>query len=253
MKKSNKIILILAAILFITGLAFSVTGMIKGASPMAMLYDGKLSVSLPEDNVNAFEESNRYALPASGINHIDISWISGTVSVIPYEGKEIILEESSTEKITEDEGLKFTLEEGELEISSKRKITLVPFRSNLIHKDLVVKVPYALNEISVDTVSGDFYLEGVSADHVEFDSVSGNFRGEFKVMPEKMEIETVSGDGTVYLPEEAEFRASLSCLSGKITSDLPGTLSDKYFISGDGTGKIEMDSVSGNLNLEVLK
>ena len=51
-----------------------------------------------DDFDNDFEENNTYHVSDASINSIDIDWISGRVTVIPYDGDDIVIRENQRAK-----------------------------------------------------------------------------------------------------------------------------------------------------------
>ena len=97
MKKSTKIILMISICLISVGIVLSAIGRFAGASPRHILFDGLWNASFRygDDFDNDFEENNTYHVSDASINSIDIDWISGRVTVIPYDGDDIVIREKA--------------------------------------------------------------------------------------------------------------------------------------------------------------
>ena len=100
--------------------------------------------------------------------------------------------------------------------------------------------------VSVDNVSGSVRLSG-TFDRIDVDTVSGETSLDCASVPSKIEVDGVSGNISVSLPETAGFTASLDSVSGSINCDFPGTLGDDRVTVGDGSLNIRCNTVSGNL------
>ncbi len=79
------------------GIVLSAIGRFAGASPRHILFDGLWNASFRygDDFDNDFEENNTYHVSDASINSIDIDWISGRVTVIPYDGDDIVIREKN--------------------------------------------------------------------------------------------------------------------------------------------------------------
>ena len=71
--------------------------------------------------------------------------------------------------------------------------------------------------------------------------------------PNSIDLDSVSGQLVVVLPENTGFTAELDSLSGKMYSDFSTTYQDDTMCYLDGACKITMDSVSGNLRIRQSK
>lgn len=119
--------------------------------------------------------------------------------------------------------------------------------------------------LTVDSASGDIYLEG-NFKTAGFDVASGDIQFKNSIMPEKIDIDSSSGDIEIYLPyyeddekanEKAGFTVNYSKASGDITSEFPV---QGAFDSGDGkaiyeNGKseINVDIASGDVEIKKNK
>jgi len=91
-------------------------------------------------------------------------------------------------------------------------------------------------------------------------TTSGKVRAELKVIDKDasgMSLSTVSGDITLYLPEDASFDLDISTVSGEINSGfkvLIDSVSKRRLQGevGDGGINIELKTVSGDISLRKL-
>lgn len=106
-------------------------------------------------------------------------------------------------------------------------------------------------ELKADTTSGDVTVQAESCTKYRLDSVSGNLCAALMgAGPFDVELETVSGDMILTMPEQLGFSLAFETLSGSIDSggfSLSGG-GGKY-VCGSGASQIEVDSVSGSLKL----
>ena len=70
------------------------------------------------------------------------------------------------------------------------------------------------------------------------------------ILPDKIEVDGVSGNIVIALPESASFTASLDSVSGSISCDFPGTIGSDRVTVGDGSANFRCNTVSGNLKIQ---
>ena len=130
------------------------------------------------------------------------------------------------------------------------KITCIDVTTNDLEMDTtsgdVITQNTSAETVSVDNVSGSVRLGGTFG-HIDVDTVSGETSLDCVFVPSNIEVDGVSGNISVSLPETAGFTASLDSVSGSINCDFPGTLGDDRVTVGDGSLNIRCNTVSGNL------
>ena len=211
------------------------------------------------------------SVSAQEVSRLAIHWVAGSVRVEPSETATDI----RFRLIGEDDA-KFPMvwsQSGDTLVLSYAKSTKMPIIVNVLRKDLVVTVPagWSAQEIRIDNVSGDMTLTDIDVTDLTVDNVSGEL--DFSGFCRSAEVSTVSGDCTltltsapnsidldsvsgqlvVVLPENTGFTAELDSLSGKMYSDFSTTYQDDTMYYLDGACKITMDSVSGNLRIRQNK
>jgi DUF4097 and DUF4098 domain-containing protein YvlB len=144
-----------------------------------------------------------------------------------------------------------------------------------------------VNTLSVDTTSGSANVVSVNSDRMSFDMVSGRLTvenssagkltadevsgsitisggfgqvicdsvsGSVSVSPgddlAEMKIDTVSGKVTVKLPEEKGFTAKYDSVSGSFSCEMEAIAGKNSVTRGDGAASINIDTVSGNIQIE---
>ena len=188
------------------------------------------------------------------IRKIDISWLSGGVSVQAVgQTSQITVQEDATAELAEDEKLVCTVDGDTLRIRFMSDANRDGFEGE---KFLTVSLPWELvknahfeeidiettsayayvsadaQKIKLSTVSGDARVMGASSPAVEIETVSGN-AGVVDGTWAKVDISTVSG--AIELAGDAE-SAEIETTSGKV--DIAGAL-----------GELDVESVSGDLVL----
>lgn len=105
-----------------------------------------------------------------------------------------------------------------------------------------------INALSVDTVSGDIQFTG-SLNVLDCEAVSANCSLIVTNTPSRIDLESVSGDLDLTLPEWCGFIVSMDALSGDFFSDFSVTQSNGAYVYGDGTCKISIDAMSGDVQI----
>jgi hypothetical protein len=108
--------------------------------------------------------------------------------------------------------------------------------------------------VEVDTGSGEIELRGVASPDVTLDTGSGTVEVELTEDVDNLEIDTGSGDVTVWVPGGVGAQVELDTGSGGIDLDLPLEVQEVERdhvegILGDGRGRIYVDTGSGRIRL----
>ncbi len=188
------------------------------------------------------------------IRKIDISWLSGGVSVQAVgQTSQITVQEDATAELAEDEKLVCTVDGDTLRIRFMSDANRDGFEGE---KFLTVSLPWELvknahfEEIDIETTSAYAYVSA-DAQKIELSTLSGDARVMGASCPE-VEIETTSGNAGVV--DGTWAKVDISTVSGAIElagdADSAGieTTSGKTDIAG-ALGALEFASVSGNLIL----
>ena len=221
---------------------------------------------------------------AQDVTEIQIKWIAGSIRVEP--GKVTAIEFQETES---EMPLKYSLQNGQLKILFSEDVkTLMSLKKISTQKDLTITVPEGwagkkldienissetrisglnLEKVEYEGVSGDFLLEGCQVDQAEVETVSGDARIESDVrelecetvsgdgtlithsQPEKLSLNTVSGQMKMELPENIGFTLDFDSLSGKLNCDFPTTKDGSQYTCGSGACQMEIETVSGDAEI----
>ena len=188
------------------------------------------------------------------IRKIDISWLSGGVSVQAVgQTSQITVQEDATAELAEDEKLVCTVDGDTLRIRFMSDANRDGFEGE---KFLTVSLPWELvknahfEEIDIETTNAYAYVSA-DAQKIKLSTVGGDARVMGASCP-AVEIETVSGNAGVV--DGTWGKVELSAVSGAI--ELAGdaesaeieTTSGKVDIAG-ALGALDFESVSGNLIL----
>ena len=188
------------------------------------------------------------------IRRLDISWLSGGVSVQAVgQTSQITVQEDATAELAEDEKLVCTVDGDTLRIRFMSDANRDGFEGE---KFLTVSLPWELvknahfEEIDIETTSAYAYVSA-DAQKIKLSTVGGDARVMGASCP-AVEIETVSGN--VGVVDGTWGKVELSAVSGAI--ELAGdaekaeieTASGKVDIAG-ALGALDFESVSGDLIL----
>ena len=105
-----------------------------------------------------------------------------------------------------------------------------------------------VSELDIDTASGDVEFVG-TLEHLDFDAASAKFYGEFREVPHKLDMDSMSGDLELVLPPNAGFTCYIDGLSNNFSSDFELSNTGGTYVHGDGLCRIDVSCVSGDVNI----
>jgi DUF4097 and DUF4098 domain-containing protein YvlB len=231
-----------------------------------------LAVLVVAGTASAQDFNKSYRIASGG--QIHISNISGDVRVSGYDGDSIIVN-----------GMKKGRDSDKVEVEDKSTDSRVdigvryPKRCDCDASiRFEVQVPRSMSYVfdGISSVSGDVEISGVTG-RVHASAVSGDVRvknvsgavsasavsGDVEVTVDRLEaasdmkFSSVSGDVSVSVPSSLDAEVELSSFSGSIKTDFPievrnekhGSRSSARGKVGDGSTRLTMSSVSGDLSL----
>ncbi len=224
------------------------------------------------------------SVSAEEVKNIEINWVSGSVTIVKADVADISFREDAGLK--EKDMLVWSQKGDKLVIHSSRvKVQIGVTKS----KDLVVTIPmdYNFNELTISTVSATVNADSLTANKVTIEGVSGrctfsgnnefgvmnvetvsgdvtfngtlreltcegvsaNFCGYFTATPNSIDVSGVSGNIDITLPADAGFTAELDTINGDFNSEFSTTSSGDRYICGNGQCSIEVEGVSGDINI----
>ena len=241
------------------GLLFTSCVRIKGKSVSA----GKSFYRY--DNGGKYSAGNG-AVSAADVKEIDVDWVSGDIRLVCGNGKDISFSESFDGNLTEDQLLHWYLDGSTLRIKyqksgvvngdGKRKSLEVTLPKGMVlgkvgiasvSSDVLSEA--SASEYRVSTVSGDFDLSASVSGSVRMDTVSGDCNFRMPQCPSELNVNSVSGSVNLWIPSSSGFTAELQSVSGKISCAIPSTTAGGKLTAGDGSARIRLSSVSGDLNI----
>lgn len=221
---------------------------------------------------------------AQQIRELEIQWVAGSVTILPGDTDEITFSENGDT----NNPMTWKISENCLEIQfCKDQYNLSP-KTDDIYKDLVVTVPksWSADSIQINAVSAEVFVdklttreldfEGFSgkceltdcsirkldvktasgnilfsgnADQVECSGVSANCTLKMANTPQEITMEGVSGNLDLTLPEDSGFTVEMNSASGQLHSDFDAAGGHGNYRYGNGSCKIEVDGLSGNVTI----
>ena len=174
-----------------------------------------------------------------GITKLDINWIAGSVTITTHSGSEISIFENDSGRLDEEEKLRWLVKDGVLYIKYSAPRRVFEFRNFISDtKRLTVYIPQTMADMlgnaTVEAVSADLLLEGISAYELNLKTVSGNIKADIENKAEKLLVKTVSGDVNIKASGD---EVKLESVSGDVN------------LSGE-FGRLEADSVSGDITIK---
>ena len=223
---------------------------------------------------------------ADTVRDIKIEWISGSVTVEPGDVQEITFSESGAaaskyKMVWKQSGDKLVIQYSKdsntvgfgLHIGEGSKDLTVTVPENWVCNDLELDTASTdlavrgltirdvdidsasgtagfenctVSSLDVDTASGDVTFTG-SLNELDFEAASASFTGVLETVPDQVKMDSMSGDLTLTLPEDAGFTVSLDAMSSDFSSDFPTVKKNKDYVCGDGHCKIDVDAMSGDV------
>ena len=206
------------------------------------------------------------------VKDIEINWVAGTVNIVTYNGNDIVLSEESNGKLSEKKKMHWQMDGKTLRVQYAKSGS---FGISNLNKDLTVKLPKSLSlddvnitivsasveaeipeadKLKVITVSGEVEVTCEQVNDVDASTVSGELALRFGRAPEKIEADGVSGNVKITLPEKSGFKVEFDSVSGGVNSAFSmERKDDDEYVCGDERCMIDVDTVSGNLMLDVTK
>ena len=218
----------------------------------------------------------------AGVRELEIQWTAGSVTIQPEDIDRIEFAETGDD----EHPMVWKLVQDRLVIRDYEGSNWMGWQD--MEKDLVIRVPrqWQPEEVDIQTASAQVTIQDLTAGSLELNGVSGatlltgcqarelsvggvsgetELQGKFgsvdvvtvsgectvtlDEMSREVELESVSGDMTLVIPEGSGFTARWDSVSGDLRSDLEIRSSGGQYIRGDGSAKIDAESVSADLTI----
>lgn len=226
------------------------------------------------------------SVSAESVKNIQIEWVSGSITVQPGDVSEITFSETEGLPEDQRMIWKQSGDTLVIQFSKPRASFGIFGLKGPSAKDLVVTVPreWQCNALKIDSVSARINVSSVTVQTAELANVSGecsfqacsaasfqaetvsgnvNFEGTAQKLhfstvsanctaaisgnPKEIDMDSVSGDLRLTLPDITGFTASLDSTSGDPSISFPVTSSRNTYTYADGACRITASSVSGDL------
>jgi len=242
----------------------------------------------PLSAASLVEVDDKVEVPADSVREIEIDWASGNITVMTYDSTDTITfyEEGCTDTA---DAMVWKQKSGELEIRfcAENRYSFFSIGKSF-SKDLTILIPkgwecekldldtastklylsdLTVRKVDLDCASGDCRMENCTVDAMDIDSASGDvyFTGslnrldcdaasasvyaELTNVPSRIEMDSMSGDLELTLPDDAGFTLTMDGLSNRFTSDFSTTSKNGRMVCGDGFCQIDMDGMSGSVTI----
>lgn len=104
-----------------------------------------------------------------------------------------------------------------------------------------------INEINIENVSGKINAEGTFTE-IDIETVSGNVNITDSVCPRIINLEAVSSNTIIAIPDNEGFEVELDSVSGTLEIDFEVYVGNTW-VYKDGTNKFDFDVVSGDITI----
>lgn len=229
------------------------------------------------------------ALDAASIREMEIEWAAGSIVIQPMEITEIRISEQGVDQDKEPMVWNVRNGQLNIQYSKNTDHSFgMGLLLGEHSKDLVIQVPreWQCDSLEIDAASASLEINGLTIREMEFDGASGTcvfsnctvealeldtasgdvrFTGtltqmdcdaasaniflELSNVPKRLDLDTASGDLDVVLPENAGFTVTMETMSGEFASDFTTTNRNGKYFAGDGRCSIDVDAMSGNVNI----
>lgn len=249
------------------------------------LFIGLFTFNTEDDSVQYIEQDHSFSSDAAGfsadeIQDIQIEWAAGTITMQPGDTDTIEVTEygSGEPMVIRQTGDKLVIKFSD--VNTHFGITID------YSKDLVITVPrdWVCGELEMDVASAQAEISDLHIRNVDFDGASGNctfdnctvdtldidtasgdihYNGSLNSLecdaasadcvlvllntPSRIDLDGMSGDLDITLPEGSGFAVSMDGLSSEFSSDFEFTIRNGRYVYGDGSCVITVDAMSGDV------
>lgn len=211
-----------------------IVALITGLLLCCMLISGCAATSFVYEDYHKYTAATGATLSVK-VDRLDIGWISGSVEILSHDEDTVTFAEETNAVLDEDNTLHYWLEGSTLHIkfAASGKLAVRP-----AEKHLTVYLPAGTEcrEIDVDTVSANIKVDSAISNELSVDTVSGNVELLQMQVKEELDANLVSGD-------------LQARLQGPVEELKVNTVSGEIHLQCDGAEDVEVDSVSGDVEL----
>lgn len=257
------------------------------ATMVPALLDTNRTEDVWETQVALNEPGEKDTFPANQIRELEIEWIAGDILIQPGNTDQISIREDGVTDpkyamILRQKGDSLKITFCEELIGNSLGINI----GKNISKDLTILVPpdwvcesldiecasaavevndltirevdfdgasgacefenCTVSEMDIDTASGDIRFIG-SLTMLECDAASANVYAVLNNVPSRLDMDSMSGDLDITLPQNAGFTLDLDGISMDFESDFETTVKNGNYVCGDGSCRINVSAMSGDV------
>ncbi len=229
------------------------------------------------------------ALNASKISSISVEWVAGNIVLEPWDGDTIRVSEEGVTDSKYEMHYKIKDKELDIKFCQEKQLKNFSLGIHTtITKDLLIQIPRnwtgqeleidaaaanlevtgqtfreveidgasgtclfencTFQELDLDTASGDVEFRG-QLHSLDFDAASASFKGILTNVPKQIDMDSMSGNLDLTLPEDAGFSVKIDGMTSDFSSEFPVTIQNGRRICGDGRCRIDVNAMSGNVTI----
>lgn len=278
------VIVVLLGVLFVftLGKSFFLKGIVLGSSPEA----SKAAVSLEEAAMHVNAPGESIEIDADQIRDLNIVWAAGKILIQPADVPSIEISETEVEDAKHAMLWKVSGNKLTIRFQEDTTLGFGINIGDALNKDLTILVPkdWKCGTLEIDAAAADLEVSGLEIKEVEFDGASGvcefnncvvdqldldtasgnvTFTGSLDVLdcdaasanviavleniPSRIDMDSMSGDLDLTLPENAGFTVTMDGMSSEFDSDFETSIKNGKYVCGDGSCRISVDGMSGDV------
>ncbi|SHH64317.1 Putative adhesin [Sporobacter termitidis DSM 10068] len=251
-KLATVICWIVVAIVVLGLAVWLLTGSLFGINTGFKINAPAFSIGGFDNLAGPFNEAGSYQVPADGVDSIDVDWVSGAVTITPYDGDSIKLTEYARRELKDNEKLVYETSGGKLQV----RYVSPGLTINMITKKLELLVPESLadklNLLSIGTTSAELKVSDFEVKSFEVDETSGSAEIS-NIKANTADVHSGSGEVSITNLTASELYAST--VSGRmkfdaVTADTLQTKTTSGSQQLGGTFKsVDASSVSGEVSV----
>jgi len=229
--------------------------------------------------INDSIHADRYTMGGASfdgqkVEEIEIEWCHDSVQLLAYDGTAVVISETADTQLNDLTTMyHYLTADGELKIAFGKPGTKIKY-PGVPNKRLLVMVPRSLglDKVEVNGLDHALRMDNVACERVELNSVTSNvvlneckieelevngihtdLESTFGQMPGRIEMNSVSGNTKLYVPEDAGMEVEMNGMNQSFDCELPVGSKGGKKVVGNGACKIECNGVSSSLRIAARK
>lgn len=242
-----------------------------------------------ETMVSADTDLTKDTFSPAEIREIEIEWVAGEILIQPGSSDLITVKEDGVTEDKYAMILRRVDDTLKIQFCDENTFSFFGIHStDVISKDLTITVPQdwvcesleidaasatvevndmVIREVNFDGASGVCEFENCIVEEIDLDTASGNikFVGELSILdcdaasadvyavihsiPRRLDLDMMSGDLDLTLPETAGFSLAMDTMNGDFESEFETTMKNGNYVYGDGYCRINVDALSGDVTI----